>query len=62
MTDSEPERIQNLQPTGYEQMNDDQLAEEVARLDARKIQLENQLKGCNTALETALMIFDERHP
>lgn len=57
-----PERIQNLRQPGYEQMSDDHLAEEVARLDAHKIQLENQLKGTNTALETALTVLDERHP
>jgi hypothetical protein len=58
-----PARIQDL-PTmpGMESMTDDQLRSELARLDQRKVQLENQLKGCTTAIETALTILDERHP
>lgn len=48
------------QSNGYEQMTDAQLTEEIARLDRRKVTLENQLKGTNTALETALLIKDER--
>lgn len=55
-------RIQELGIPGMEAMTDEQLRKKLIVLLRRKAELENQLKGCQTAVDTALQILNERKP